>query len=157
MNYFIFISQWDQSYFIFLSAFVTFFSFSCAASNLSLSPSSLLLQYKQLNSIIQLYFTFYQRFYEQPKKVKDNDDLLKLHLMSSAHFGSKFILFKMASDRKFFVGGNWKMNGSKSSIDVIIDTLKKGSLSPNTGILMILHVMIVYSSLCKLLSFCSIV
>ena len=139
MNYFIFISQWDQSYFSFLSAFVTFFSFSCAASNLSLSPSSLLLQYKQLNSIIQLYFTFYQRFYEPPKRVKDNDDLLKLHLMSSAHFGSKFILFKMASDRKFFVGGNWKMNGSKSSIDVIIDTLKKGPLSPNTGILMILY------------------
>ena len=45
----------------------------------------------------------------------------------------------MASDRKFFVGGNWKMNGSKSSIDVIIDTLKKGPLSPNTGILMILY------------------
>ena len=26
----------------------------------------------------------------------------------------------MASDRKFFVGGNWKMNGSKAKVDEIL-------------------------------------
>ncbi|KFM63557.1 hypothetical protein X975_24457, partial [Stegodyphus mimosarum] len=32
------------------------------------------------------------------------------------------------SDRKFFVGGNWKMNGNKSSIDGIIKFLTDGPL-----------------------------
>ncbi|KFM60045.1 Triosephosphate isomerase B, partial [Stegodyphus mimosarum] len=36
------------------------------------------------------------------------------------------------SDRKFFVGGNWKMNGNKSSIDGIIKFLTDGPLDPNT-------------------------
>jgi len=36
----------------------------------------------------------------------------------------------MGSDRKFFVGGNWKMNGTKKDIDAIADFLKKGPLSP---------------------------
>ena len=35
--------------------------------------------------------------------------------------------------RKFFVGGNWKMNGDKASIDTIIAFLKAGPLDPNTG------------------------
>jgi triosephosphate isomerase len=35
--------------------------------------------------------------------------------------------------RKFFVGGNWKMNGNKASIDAIIDFLSKGPLDPNAG------------------------
>ena len=35
--------------------------------------------------------------------------------------------------RKFFVGGNWKMNGDKASIDAIIAFLKAGPLDPNTG------------------------
>lgn len=35
--------------------------------------------------------------------------------------------------RKFFVGGNWKMNGDKASIDKIVDFLKAGPLDPNTG------------------------
>jgi triosephosphate isomerase len=39
----------------------------------------------------------------------------------------------MASQRKFFVGGNWKMNGSKESIDGIIGFLNAGPLDPNTG------------------------
>ena len=39
----------------------------------------------------------------------------------------------MASERKFFVGGNWKMNGNKKEIDVIIDFLTTGPLSANTG------------------------
>ncbi|BET02281.1 Triose-phosphate isomerase [Nesidiocoris tenuis] len=30
------------------------------------------------------------------------------------------------SPRKFFVGGNWKMNGSKKEIEALVDTLKKG-------------------------------
>lgn len=39
----------------------------------------------------------------------------------------------MASQRKFFVGGNWKMNGNKASIDGIIQFLNAGPLDPNTG------------------------
>jgi len=33
--------------------------------------------------------------------------------------------------RKFFVGGNWKMNGNKESIDKIIEFLTAGPLDPN--------------------------
>ena len=41
---------------------------------------------------------------------------------------------KMAvRERKFFVGGNWKMNGSYESIKVIIDNLTQGNLSSATG------------------------
>ena len=36
-------------------------------------------------------------------------------------------------DRKFFVGGNWKMNGDKESISKIIDFLNAGPLDPSTG------------------------
>ena len=35
--------------------------------------------------------------------------------------------------RKFFVGGNWKMNGDKKSIETIIGFLKDGQRDPNTG------------------------
>lgn len=37
------------------------------------------------------------------------------------------------TDRKFFVGGNWKMNGNKASIDGIVGFLTAGPLDPNTG------------------------
>ncbi|KAF8774871.1 Triosephosphate isomerase like protein [Argiope bruennichi] len=40
------------------------------------------------------------------------------------------------SDRKFFVGGNWKMNGSKSSIDGIVQFLSAGPLDPNTEVVL---------------------
>ena len=36
-------------------------------------------------------------------------------------------------ERKPFVGGNWKMNGSYESIDAIIKFLSEGNLSPNIG------------------------
>jgi len=36
--------------------------------------------------------------------------------------------------RKNFVGGNWKLNGNKASIDGIIDFLKAGPLSQNTEV-----------------------
>jgi len=36
--------------------------------------------------------------------------------------------------RKFFVGGNWKMNGDKTSINGIVDFLKKDTLDPNTEV-----------------------
>lgn len=39
----------------------------------------------------------------------------------------------MADGRKFCVGGNWKMNGNKSSIDDIIKFLNEKGLNPNTG------------------------
>nr|QHA25241.1 triose phosphate isomerase [Physocyclus mexicanus] len=38
------------------------------------------------------------------------------------------------SERKFFVGGNWKMNGSKSTIDGIVDFLTKGPLDPKSEV-----------------------
>ena len=37
--------------------------------------------------------------------------------------------------RRFFVGGNWKMNGSKAKIDEIISFLNGGDLSKDTGLL----------------------
>ncbi|EEB13564.1 triosephosphate isomerase, putative [Pediculus humanus corporis] len=36
--------------------------------------------------------------------------------------------------RKFWVGGNWKMNGTKNSIEEIANFLKKGPLDPNTEV-----------------------
>lgn len=36
-------------------------------------------------------------------------------------------------ERKFFVGGNWKMNGSKESIDGILKTLAEADLNSSTG------------------------
>ncbi|XP_046547526.1 triosephosphate isomerase-like [Haliotis rubra] len=41
----------------------------------------------------------------------------------------------MASQRKFVVGGNWKMNGNKSSIDGIISFLNAGPLDANTDVI----------------------
>lgn len=35
--------------------------------------------------------------------------------------------------RKFFVGGNWKMNGSKAVIKEIVDFLNEGPLDPEVG------------------------
>lgn len=35
--------------------------------------------------------------------------------------------------RKFFVGGNWKMNGSKKSIDELIGILNQGAVTDSTG------------------------
>ncbi|XP_077998350.1 triosephosphate isomerase-like [Glandiceps talaboti] len=40
----------------------------------------------------------------------------------------------MACPRKFFVGGNWKMNGDKASIDGILKFLQDGDLSDNTDV-----------------------
>jgi triosephosphate isomerase len=36
--------------------------------------------------------------------------------------------------RKFCVGGNWKMNGDKATIDGIIDFLAKGDLPGDVGV-----------------------
>lgn len=35
--------------------------------------------------------------------------------------------------RKFFVGGNWKMNCNRASIDGIVAFMNDGKLDPNTG------------------------
>lgn len=35
--------------------------------------------------------------------------------------------------RKFFVGGNWKMNGNKESLGELISTLNTASLHDETG------------------------
>lgn len=41
--------------------------------------------------------------------------------------------------RKFFVGGNWKMNGVKKEIDDIVAFLKAGPLDPNVGTCQLFH------------------
>jgi triosephosphate isomerase len=40
----------------------------------------------------------------------------------------------MSGDRKFVVGGNWKMNGSKAQIDEILKWLNAGPLNANTEV-----------------------
>lgn len=35
--------------------------------------------------------------------------------------------------RKFFVGGNWKMNGTKAANADLVQLLAKGPLDPETG------------------------
>ncbi|ESP01108.1 hypothetical protein LOTGIDRAFT_238326 [Lottia gigantea] len=40
----------------------------------------------------------------------------------------------MANQRKFFVGGNWKLNGDKQSVDGIIKFLNDGPLDENTEV-----------------------
>ncbi|CAH2004450.1 unnamed protein product [Acanthoscelides obtectus] len=37
--------------------------------------------------------------------------------------------------RKFVVGGNWKMNGTKKQVDEILDFLKKGPLNADTEVI----------------------
>lgn len=39
----------------------------------------------------------------------------------------------MASTKKFFVGGNWKMNGNKKSVEEIITLLNQKGINPKTG------------------------
>jgi len=39
-----------------------------------------------------------------------------------------------AQPRRFFVGGNWKMNGNKADIDTIVAWMSKGPLDPNTEV-----------------------
>ena len=39
----------------------------------------------------------------------------------------------MSGNRKFFVGGNWKMNGSKDEIKTIVATLNAAPLNDQTG------------------------
>ncbi|CAH8434216.1 unnamed protein product [Heterobilharzia americana] len=41
----------------------------------------------------------------------------------------------MPGSRKFFVGGNWKMNGSRSDNDTLIRTLSEAQFSDNTEVL----------------------
>lgn len=39
----------------------------------------------------------------------------------------------MAPSRKFFVGGNWKMNGRKKSLGELISTLNAAKVPADTG------------------------
>lgn len=60
---------------------------------------------------------------------------LQGHFAGSSCFSesAQNISTKMASQRKFVVGGNWKMNGDKASIDGIIAFLNAGPLDENAG------------------------
>ncbi|XP_052819498.1 triosephosphate isomerase B-like [Mya arenaria] len=40
----------------------------------------------------------------------------------------------MSSQRKFFVGGNWKMNGNKQSVDKIIEFVNKDCVDPDVEV-----------------------
>lgn len=42
-------------------------------------------------------------------------------------------LLPAMAPRKFFVGGNWKMNGDKKSLGELIHTLNGAKLSADTG------------------------
>ena len=50
---------------------------------------------------------------------------------------SAFIFFELSvgesDQRMFFIGWNWKMNGNKNVIDVIINDLNEHSIKPETG------------------------
>ena len=37
------------------------------------------------------------------------------------------------TSRRFFVGGNWKMNGNKKSVDELVEILNKGQRNAHTG------------------------
>ncbi len=41
--------------------------------------------------------------------------------------------FVVMTGRKFFVGGNWKLNGDKKSIEELANILNKAKLNPDTG------------------------
>lgn len=43
------------------------------------------------------------------------------------------VCLAIMSSRKFFVGGNWKMNGDKESLGELIMTLNTASLNDETG------------------------
>ena len=47
------------------------------------------------------------------------------------------------SGRKFIVGGNWKLNGSKASIDEIIKFLNEKGVNPKTGWMLLQNTFIV--------------
>ncbi|XP_029660753.1 triosephosphate isomerase [Formica exsecta] len=58
---------------------------------------------------------------------------VKCLFASSVYLSSKSVRTRKMA-RKFFVGGNWKMNGTKSEINDIVAFLKKGPLDPNVEI-----------------------
>ena len=43
--------------------------------------------------------------------------------------------YRAKMGRKFFVGGNWKMNGTKAEIDTICSWLAAGPLDPNCEVI----------------------
>ncbi|QDZ18844.1 triosephosphate isomerase [Chloropicon primus] len=48
--------------------------------------------------------------------------------------GSRRHLTRMGCDGKFFVGGNWKSNGTKSSVTKLVEELNAGSVPSNTEV-----------------------
>lgn len=42
--------------------------------------------------------------------------------------------------RKFFVGGNWKMNGDKKSLGELIQTMNEAKVDSNVGMLILFNV-----------------
>lgn len=46
----------------------------------------------------------------------------------------KSFIRRFATERKFFVGGNWKCNGSRTSINSLVDTLNSAAISKNVEV-----------------------
>ncbi|KAF4532604.1 hypothetical protein B566_EDAN014863 [Ephemera danica] len=55
-------------------------------------------------------------------------------MLEFVHTGNQVSYPQFKMGRKFFVGGNWKMNGNKKGIDSIIAFLKTGPLDPNVDV-----------------------
>ncbi|KAG8183512.1 hypothetical protein JTE90_003862 [Oedothorax gibbosus] len=58
----------------------------------------------------------------------------KMKMNENEGVGDKIHFKNKMADRKFFVGGNWKMNGNKSAIDGILKFLADGPLDPNAEV-----------------------
>ncbi len=60
-------------------------------------------------------------------------EIAQLHSSSINSALRLIVLGLQDMERKFFVGGNWKMNGDTVSINGIIEFLKSGNLSAGSG------------------------
>lgn len=68
--------------------------------------------------------------------------LTLVHLVACLHrFHSQRNTFESANmSRKFFVGGNWKMNGDKKSLGELIQTMNGAKVDANVGMLLLSEV-----------------
>merc|ERR1712136_200608 len=55
-------------------------------------------------------------------------------LGSEARFAGEYFRWPLLAPRRFFVGGNWKMNGNLSSLNKLVDTLNDADISADAEI-----------------------
>lgn len=75
------------------------------------------------NLISTSYFKFRRWLKERP---------LRELFVKHTFFFKRFTILNMT--RNFFVGGNWKMNGSLSQVDSLVEILNKASIPSNTEV-----------------------